>query len=676
MLDRVAEPLTARWRSIALLTICVIGWFALVVGLATHGVHSYSHRPLIAPMIVGALGAVAFGWALREERRWAAAVPLAAAALLFGPAAVTVLVITLLTALALGLLVFRMPEDATALDLLLRVTAGLAVLVGLLQVALHVRINWSPVYLAVAGTAILTARRGIRRGAAVWWTRSDPSRTDKLGNGTAALAALLFAALLAGACYAITPESGYDALASHLMVVRWVSWNGFWHFDPLIFDRALMPLGAEGLFSWTYVLGGEAAMKLLNTACFWLTTGLVLAHAALPPQRCEAPPGLTLLGLIALAVTPLTVLVTQQLFQETVTTLFVTAAVISLSRAWRDPGNKPQGMMTFLLLGAACASKVQALFFGGIGLAAVANLCRGRGWQDAFRANAAGIALFALVGLVPYALATAATGNPFFPFQFGQSFDPRWVGKASADILYRMTFETHAYLEARDGAFGFQHLLLIPLLLTAGLMSQGGGRRIVAAVLLLFIVAMVSQAQYARYLFYAMPPLLLLLPAAWAMLGSNGRALLAAGIVLATVLNVAAYRAIWTPNFALRQILQPQRFATQIPEERQVVAAINATHGADSVVYFAGLPFTAGLDGTAYTVYSQLRLEIDAAHTPEEVEHTLRSHGITHVVISTERNMNALPVALAPAFIKMLAERMVEVPLGLSQVRLFAFAPP
>jgi hypothetical protein len=33
-------------------------------------------------------------------------------------------------------------------------------------------------------------------------------------------------------------------------------------------------------------------------------------------------------------------------------------------------------------------------------------------------------------------------------------------------------------------------------------------------------------------------------------------------------------------------------------------------------------------------------------------------------------------VALAPAFIKMLAERMVEVPLGLSQVRLFAFAPP
>jgi hypothetical protein len=43
------------------------------------------------------------------------------------------------------------------------------------------------------------------------------------------------------------------------------------------------------------------------------------------------------------------------------------------------------------------------------------------------------------------------------------------------------------------------------------------------------------------------------------------------------------------------------------------------------------------------------------------------------VVISTERNMNSLPVAPTPAFVRMLADRMVEVPLGLSQVRLFAF---
>jgi hypothetical protein len=435
-----------------------------------------------------------------------------------------------------------------------------------------------------------------------------------------------------------------------------------------------MPLGAEGLFTWAYVLGGEAAMKLLNAACFWLTTALILAYATSTPQRSEAPLGLTLLGLTALAVTPLTVLLIQQLFEETVTTLFVTAAIISLARAWRHPGDKPQGMMTFLLLGAACASKVQALFFGGVGAFAVVNLVRGRSRWDALKFGVAGTALFAMVGLVPYVLATATTGNPFFPFEFGQPFDPRWIGKASADILYRMTFETHSFMEARDGAFGFQHVLLTPLLLVAGFLSQNGERRIIAVVLLLFIVGMLSQAQYARYQFYAMPPLLLLLPPAWAMMRRSGQALLIAGIVFAIALNIAAYRAIWTPAFSLHQILQRERFATQIPEERQVVAAINATHGAGSVVYFAGVPFPAGLIGTAYTVDSPLQSKIENARSPEEVEHLLRSYGVTHVVISTDRNINSSPVAPTPAFVSMLEGRMIEVPLRLSQVRLFTFA--
>ncbi|HEX3402968.1 MAG TPA: hypothetical protein VHT74_21840, partial [Acetobacteraceae bacterium] len=229
------------------------------------------------------------------------------------------------------------------------------------------------------------------------------------------------------------------------------------------------------------------------------------------------------------------------------------------------------------------------------------------------------------------------------------------------------------YVEARDGTFGFQNLLLMPLLLTAGLLSREGDQRIVAAVLLLFVVAMLGEAQYARYQFYAMAPLLVLLPTAYAMMGRSGRTLLAVGLAVATVLNLAAYRGIWTPAFSLRQIFQSERFATQVPEEREIVAAINATHGANAAVYFAGLPFSAGLQGTAYTVESPLRSEIEAAHSPEEVERILRSHGITHVVISTERNMNSLPVAPTPAFVRMLADRMVEVPLGLSQVRLFAF---
>jgi hypothetical protein len=61
MSGRYSQPSTARWRSIALFGICAIGSAAIVVGLATHGVYLYSYRQLAAPIILGVIGAVAFG---------------------------------------------------------------------------------------------------------------------------------------------------------------------------------------------------------------------------------------------------------------------------------------------------------------------------------------------------------------------------------------------------------------------------------------------------------------------------------------------------------------------------------------------------------------------------------------------------------------------------------------
>jgi hypothetical protein len=548
---------------------------------------------------------------------------------------------------------------------------GFAVLVGLLQVMLHAPVNWSPVYLVVAGAAIIAARRDLLRIGTICWSACTAPDAARLGLVELALTSILFGALLSATCYAVAPESGYDALANHMVLVRWVAWNGYWHFDPAIHDRALLPQGAGELFVWAYVLGGEAATKLLNAAGFWLTAGVVLAFASAAPQRLEAPRWVVLLGLLVLALTPLTVSLMQQLYEETVTTLFVTAAIVSLMLAWRNPRDASQGMMTFLLLGAACASKVQALFFGGIGLFAVINMFRGHDWRNALKFAVFGSLLFAVIGLVPYATDLAVTGKPFYPFEYGKPFDIAYVGKASADILYRMTFETGTYMESRNGAFGFQHLLLTPLVLVAGLLSRQGDRRVAACVLLLFIVAMLTEAQYVRYQFYAMAALLLLLPTTWAMLGRVGRTLLVAGLGFAAILNVAANRAAATPNFSLSQLLQPERFATGVPQETRIVEAINATYGADAVVYFAGPNFTAGLLGRDYTIYSPLRHAIEAARTPDEVEHLLREHGITHVVISTNPNMTkVVPTA---ALQQVLTERMVEVPLTLFEVRLFVF---
>lgn len=669
------------WRGAVLTLFCALGCLALLVGLVTHGVTVHARRQLLVPVAFFVVAWAGLHLAARFGPRWVAAAVLAVLVGLFGPGAVATLLLTGATALALGLLVFGPPARPGALGPLLRVAAGLALMVAVLQPAMHVPVNWAPVYLAVGAVALLAARRDLTRLAASAWTATAAPRPAGLRWPV-----LLLAGLLTATLHAMGPESGYDALSNHLIIPRWVAWHGAWHFDVALFDRALMPRGAGWLFTWTHLLGGEAATRLFNAAAFWLTAALVLAAATADARDrpSEAPPAwLVPAGLMALVLTPLTVWVMAQLFEETVTTLFVTAALVSLLLAWRDPAGRTQAMMTFLLLGAACAAKVQALFFGAIGVVAVLALFRGgRPPGRALVLAVAGSAIFAAVGLVPYLHALLVTGNPFFPFGLHEPPDSRWIGLLGPDLLLRMAFETSRFMESRDGAFGFQHLVLIPLLLAAGLLSPRAGPRIVAGVLLLFGAALLSQTQYARYLFYGMPALLLLLGPAWALLGARrdgrigvGQALLLAGLALGTALNVLAYRALYTPPVRPHAILQPERFTRGVPEERRLVEAINATHGTAARVYFAGAPLTAGLLGQAVTVYGPLRRAIEQAATPEAVEALLRANGITHVVTATPLNHQAPPVPVAPVLAQALEGRLQEVPLALPLVRLFVVPP-
>ncbi len=85
-------------------------------------------------------------------------------------------------------------------------------------------------------------------------------------------------------------------------------------------------------------------------------------------------------------------------------------------------------------------------------------------------------ALFLAFGAFPYVNAWARTGNPLFPF-LGNVFpsqymnasyyvkDLRWTEKPSWRTLYDLTFHTSRFYESQDGGFGFQALLLLPLVL-------------------------------------------------------------------------------------------------------------------------------------------------------------------------------------------------------------------
>lgn len=678
----VAGRREPRWRSGLVHLGCALGCLALLAGLATHGVTLHRPKQVLVPLAAGLLVALALAVAARSGWRWVAAVVLGSLLLAFGPGALATLLLTAATALALGLLGFGAPAGQGALGLLLRIALGLGLLAAGLQLAVRLPVNWAPVYLGVAALAMLAARRDLARiGASVWAAMAAPVPS----GGERVAIVLLLAAMLVAGLPAAMPETGYDALSNHLAVVGRVSWAGAWHFEPERFDRALMPRAAGWLFAWAHVLGGEPAMKLLNAAALWLTAAIVLAYAA--GEAEPAPRPLMLLALFSLAVTPLTVWVMTQLFEETLATLFLTAALAAVALAWRGlPQPASEALVPFLLLGIACAAKVQALFMGGIGLAAVLALLRGgRPLREALALACGGTALFAAVGLLPYAHAFWATGSPFFPFTLGTPPDPAWIGKATPDLPLRMAFATSEFMDSRDGALGFQHLVLAPALLVAGLLCRRAEARMVAAVLALFVAGMVSQTQYARYMFYAMPGLLLLLGPAWALLGPGGgvrgrpapgRVLLAAGLVLATLLNIVSYRAIYVPPLRPETLLHPERLARGVPEERAVVAAINATHGPAARVYFAGLPFIAGLRGEAITVYAPLRHALDRAEGAAEALALLRAQGVTHVVTATDSNVHAAPVPLSPSLAAALdGGGLQEIPLALDQVRLFAVPP-
>jgi hypothetical protein len=122
-------------------------------------------------------------------------------------------------------------------------------------------------------------------------------------------------------------------------------------------------------------------------------------------------------------------------------------------------------------------------------------------------------------GLPSYAIAYRKTHDPIFPYH-NRTFPSTIVGP-SVDFddqrfripfdwstLYTLTFHSSQTYEGQDGSFGFQYLMVAPLALLGLLVVTGRPARS-AAVLALGVAALVMLSQpNARYLYAALPVLL------------------------------------------------------------------------------------------------------------------------------------------------------------------------
>lgn len=309
------------------------------------------------------------------------------------------------------------------------------------------------------------------------------------------------------------PEVGHDALAIHLFVPGHLALRHQWSFDAGAYVWAVVPMLVDWMYSIGYLLAGETAARLINVG-FIFILGYLVRNIALWAGGSAL--GARWAALIFLS-TPLTFTESSSLFIESVWASFFIAGAFGILKSCSTSGKpKFELQIAGLLLGFALAAK--AVTFSILPALLLLLVWRHQSWRKELGLPHLfiGLALFMVIGQIPYTTAWWLTGNPVFPF-FNHIFKSVYypIGKADFaavfnkgltwDILYRATFESGKYLEANAGASGFQWLLLFMPAVVA-LVATRQRRGIALLLIGTLIIALVFQSTgYFRYAFPAWP---------------------------------------------------------------------------------------------------------------------------------------------------------------------------
>jgi hypothetical protein len=557
----------------------------------------------LGPVIAGMVLAYSVGWC------WMFFEPMAPLAALY----------FLGSSFLLGRIIARRVDGVTALLL------GLAAWSFGISMVVRFPVNTPVVYAVAFAIPYLVEGRGLRarrlrdllRSLRVPWQ----SRREAAG-----LALLLFV-LLMHWLVALKPEVSSDGLAVHLAVPMAVARDAQWTFDFERYMWALMPMGGDWAFTGAYLLGGEAAARLLNFALLAAIAAMIYQASR---QWLAAPSAFVATALFVS--TPLVQLVTGSLFVENVWAAMIAGAALAL---WRG-----ELIWASALFGAALSTKVGTLAFVAPAVVIGARMLFKE--QDArarWRTAALPVLLFAVLGAPPYLNAWRKTGNPVFPFanaMFRSPYfepantleDGRFRKRFTWETPYETTFRSKAYLESQNGGVGFQYFLLMaPLLLLVNrrspwmLVGLGAG-----GALLTF-----STLSNLRYIYPALP--LFSIGIAWLI--SEIPALLGGAVAL-TLLNVWFLPASgwYHQEFALFGSAEVDAYLKQSGPQRALVEYLNQNAPGESAAFFGGSAI-AGFNGRAYAdtwhTYKFWHRVIGAG-SAEEVAGILRELGIRHVV--------------------------------------------
>ena len=533
----------------------------------------------------------------------------------YEPAAPLAVIYFLGSSFLLGKFIAR---SANAINALL---LGLAIWIGAISVAVHFPVNTRAIYAGVFAIPYVLERRRLRDHFKGLWLRCKSRRE------AVALAVLLFVLLMQW-LVALKPEVSSDGLAMHLAIPMAVAHDARWTFDFARYTWALMPMGGYWAFTAAYLLGGEAAARLLNFAFLIVIAAMIYQSS----RRWLRPPA-AFLATALFASTPLVPMVTGSLLVENLWAAMILGGALALYRR--------ETVGAAILFGAALSIKLGTLAF--LAPAAVMGAMALTQIQDTrkrWRTVVLSAALFAAFAAPPYFNAWWKTGNPVYPF-FNNVFrspyfetspsavqDLRFSSSLNWKTPYEMTFRSQKYFEGQNGSFGFQYfVLLIPLLLL-------WNRRAPKALLAFGVAGAVltfASLPNLRYLYPALP--FFSIGIAW-LISELPAALIAAVVFIALNIWFLPASSWDNRNFALFRGDQVQDYLQESGPQRKLIGYLNRTAPGEPVAFFGG-DNIAGLNGRAYTdtwhTYEYWKRLI-RSREPEEVAAMFRELGIKHVI--------------------------------------------
>ncbi len=516
--------------------------------------------------------------------------------------------------------------------------AGAAAWVVLMYVTLALPVHYRITHLAALALPVFLGYRQAARLSRQWLSVFRPARVLPRSPEFFASAGLAFV-LIANWLIVLKPEISTDGLAMHLAIATNIARHHAFTIDFHQFIWALMPIGADLLYSFVYTIAGEYAARLLNFAVLAGIAALLVRSTRAFVSR----PVAIFLAMLFVS-TPLAYLVTGSLFVENFVAIMVLGAAAALWR-FHETGFTRYLLLTALLFGVSMDLKVGAV---ATALLAAALLLY------KMRRPVAGLAVAALlaVGSIPYAGAWWKSGNPFFPFQTGP-FKSSLVGNdirdhqfntaISFNTPYDLTFHTNSYFEGQGGSFGFQYLLFLPLILvTAAAVKSFKARSVIFLGVGTALIIAATQPN-ARYFYFILPVLTVGIAASLAWLRENDAQIFRAALVLA---GAACFLNIWflpVADWYHRDFFSSPLFSAagrsdyvhHNSPEREAISFVNRARPGVHVLLAddSDIATVSGpVDSASWHDYSFAK-SINSSHQPVEIYRFLMKHGIGELVV-------------------------------------------